>query len=60
MSKKKLAITITIISIIFLVGFILRLESTHLYGISSDEKAYYQDQNGLPYMYEPDSYYNYS
>jgi dolichyl-diphosphooligosaccharide--protein glycosyltransferase len=59
MSKKKLAITITIISIIFLVGFILRVESTHLYGISSDEKAYYQDQNGLPYMYEPDSYYNY-
>ncbi|MEN6552308.1 MAG: STT3 domain-containing protein [Methanobacterium sp.] len=59
MSKKKLAITITIISIIFLVGFLLRVESTNIPGVSSDEKTYYEDQNGLQYMYEPDSYYNY-
>ena len=58
-SKKELAITFAIIFIIFSVGFVLRVESTHLTGIPSDEKAYYEDQNGLPYMYELDSYYNY-
>lgn len=59
MSKKQILLTLIIISIIFLVGFVLRVESTHLSGISYDEKAYYEDQYGLPYMYEPDSYYNY-
>ena len=59
MSKKELAITVAIILLIFAVGFVLRVESTHLTGIPADEKAYYEDQNGLPYMYELDSYYNY-
>jgi len=59
MRKKELILILTSISIIFLVGFLLRVESTHLSGIPSDEKAYYEDQYGLPYMYEPDSYYNY-
>ncbi|MEN6552307.1 MAG: STT3 domain-containing protein, partial [Methanobacterium sp.] len=59
MSRKEIAITITCILIIFALGFILRVESTHLIGLSMDEKGYYQDQYGLPYMYEPDSYYNY-
>ncbi len=58
-SKKELAITFAIIFIIFSIGFVLRVESTHLTGISVDEKAYYEDQNGLPYAYEFDSYYNY-
>ena len=58
-SKRKLAITFAIIFIIFSVGFVLRVESTHLTGIPADEKAYYEDQNGLPYAYEFDSYYNY-
>ena len=59
MRKKELMLTLMIISIIFLVGFLLRVESTNIPGIPSDEKACYQDENGLPYMYEPDSYYNY-
>jgi len=59
MSKKQLAITIAIISIIFLVGFTLRVESTQLPGIPSNEHAYYEDSNGHAYMYDMDSYYNY-
>ncbi|MCE7697961.1 MAG: dolichyl-diphosphooligosaccharide--protein glycosyltransferase subunit STT3 [Methanobacterium paludis] len=59
MSKKRLATTMAVILIIFLLGFILRIETTHITGIPTNEKAFYQDQNGLPYMYEMDSYYNY-
>lgn len=59
MSKKQAAITVTLILIIFMVGFVLRVESTTIPGIPSDEKAYYEDQSGNPYMYELDSYYNY-
>ncbi|MEN6292036.1 MAG: STT3 domain-containing protein, partial [Methanobacterium sp.] len=59
MFKKKIATTIAIIILIFLVGFILRVETTGLSGIPNDEKTFYEDQNGLPYMYELDSYYNY-
>ena len=58
-SKRELAITFAIIFIVFSVGFVLRIESTSIPGIPADEKAYYEDQNGLPYMYELDSYYNY-
>ena len=59
MSRKKIITTIAIIILIFLVGFILRVETAGLSGIPSNEKAFYEDQNGLPYMYELDSYYNY-
>lgn len=52
-------ITLSIILLIFLVGFFLRVDSIYLQGISDDQKAFYEDQNGLPYMYELDSYYNY-
>lgn len=58
-SKRDISITIAIIIIIFLVGFVLRVESTQISGIPTDEKGFYQDKNGLPYMYELDSYYNY-
>ncbi len=59
MQKKGILTILGLILIIFSVGFVLRVESTHLSGIPDDEKAFYQDQNGLPYMYELDSYYNY-
>lgn len=59
MSKKEIITTLIIILIIFCLGLILRVESTHLYGIPDNEKAFYQDQNGVPYMYDMDSYYNY-
>lgn len=57
--NKKLFIQIGIILLIFLVGVFLRLETNNLEGISNEEKPFYQDQNGLPYMSELDSYYNY-
>ncbi len=59
MSKKEIIIKLLIILAIFTVGFLLRLDTIHLPGVSDDEKAFYEDQNGLPYMYEMDSYYNY-
>ncbi|MCE5214149.1 MAG: dolichyl-diphosphooligosaccharide--protein glycosyltransferase subunit STT3 [Methanobacterium sp.] len=59
MSKKELLVMIIIILIIFSLGFLLRFQSVNLTGIPSDDKAYYQDDNGLPYFYELDSYYNY-
>ncbi|MEL7669965.1 STT3 domain-containing protein [Methanobacterium sp.] len=52
-------IKLSIILLIFLVGFFLRADSIYLQGISDDQKAFYEDQNGIPYMYELDSYYNY-
>ena len=27
--------------------------------MNTADRAYFTDENGLPYMYEPDSYYNY-
>jgi len=59
MSRKELAISFCLILIIFLVGFFLRAEAADLSGIPADERANFQDQNGLPYMYEMDSYYHY-
>lgn len=59
MSKKEILKVSAIILVIFLIGFFLRVESTSMPGIPDNEKAFYQDQNGLPYMYEIDSYYNY-
>ena len=57
--NKKIAMTLLVILIIFSIGFFLRVESLNLSGIPDNEKSFYLDQNGLPYMYELDSYYNY-
>jgi len=59
LTKKGLIVKIFIILAIFLVGFILRVESVNLHGIPDSERDFYQDQNNLPYMYELDSYYHY-
>ncbi|MBI5681007.1 MAG: peptide transporter [Methanobacterium sp.] len=59
LNKRSALTSVAIILIIFSVGFILRVDSVNLPGIPDDQKDYYQDQNGLPYMYELDSYYNY-
>lgn len=56
---KKLFTTIAIVLLIFSIGFFLRVETTNLNSIPDSQKSFYQDQNGLPYMYELDSYYNY-
>ncbi|MGF7117953.1 STT3 domain-containing protein [Methanobacterium oryzae] len=52
-------ITIGIILLIFLVGSFVRVDSINLNGVPINEKSYFQDPSGLPYMYELDSYYNY-
>jgi len=60
MKKKQTAITFIIVTVIFLLGFFIRLEYIQLPGINADDKSFYEDQNGLPYMYEfGDSYYHY-
>jgi dolichyl-diphosphooligosaccharide--protein glycosyltransferase len=59
MSNKEILLKLIIILLIFAVGFFLRMEAIHLNGASADQKDYYKDQNGQPYMYELDSYYNY-
>ena len=59
MVKRETAIGVFIILLIFSMGFFLRVESTYLNGVPSDKKALYEGSDGLPYMYELDSYYNY-
>lgn len=58
-TKKEIIIKLAIILLIFSIGFFLRIESVNLVGVPGDEKAFYEGPNGLPYMYELDSYYNY-
>lgn len=64
MLKKDLSITIVIIVSIFLLGFIIRVDTVNQDIISQDtinpdERLNYMDEDGLPYMYDMDSYYNY-
>jgi len=59
MSKKSLISTLIAICLILTIAIFFRLESINLIGIPDNEKSFYQDENGLPYMYEMDSYYNY-
>jgi len=59
MLKRETLIQLAIILAIFTIGLILRLESTHLSGIPDNQKPLFQNEDGIPYMYEMDSYYNY-
>lgn len=59
MEKKDLIIRVTIILMIFALGFLIRYESVNLSGIPISEKHFYENDYGLPYMYDMDSYYNY-
>jgi len=58
-SRKKILLTSLFILIIFFTGFLLRVDTVNLKEFPNDEKHHYLDENGLPYMYELDSYYNY-
>jgi len=51
--------TIIIIILLFSMMFYLRTESVNLSSVPQDMKSFYQDENGLPYFSEMDSYYNY-
>jgi dolichyl-diphosphooligosaccharide--protein glycosyltransferase len=60
MGKKQLVITFVIVLAIFLIGFFIRLDYIRLPSVPESDKAFYEDQNGLPYMYEfGDSYYHF-
>lgn len=60
MRKKQLGTTFAIVLAIFLIGFFVRLDYIRLSAVPDSDKAFYEDQNGLPYMYEfGDSYYHY-
>jgi dolichyl-diphosphooligosaccharide--protein glycosyltransferase len=48
-----------IIILVFILAFSLRIQSAYLPGVSGEVKPNFQDQNGLPYFSEMDSYYNY-
>lgn len=59
MLTRKNMIKLVIILLLFSIGFFLRVESINLLGIPPDEKSYFQDENGFPYTYDMDPYYNY-
>lgn len=59
MSNKEIYFKIGIVVFIFALGLIVRFDSIYLFDTPSDNKSYYQDADGLPYMFEIDSYYNY-
>lgn len=59
MQKKIILINVLLILLIFSVGFSLRVESASMPGFNETQKPTLTDENGLPYMYELDSYYNY-
>lgn len=48
-----------IVILLFLIVFLLRAQAVYLSPIPDDMKPYFQDENGLPYFSEMDSYYNY-
>ncbi len=47
-----------IIILLFLVVFSIRADAINIGGVPSGSQSYYQDQNGIPYFSEMDSYYN--
>ncbi len=60
MDKRKVLLALGIISIIYFAGFFISLDSINLHGIPEKEKSFYMmDDEGIPYMYELDSYYHY-
>jgi dolichyl-diphosphooligosaccharide--protein glycosyltransferase len=48
-----------IIILLFLLVFSIRAEAANIGGVPDQMKSYYQDQSGLPYFSEMDSYYNF-
>ncbi|MBI5459597.1 STT3 domain-containing protein [Methanobacterium sp.] len=50
---------IIIVLLLFSLVFFLRAEASGISGVPDQMKAYFQEDNGLPYFSEMDSYYNY-
>ncbi|MCK9151286.1 dolichyl-diphosphooligosaccharide--protein glycosyltransferase subunit STT3 [Methanobacterium alcaliphilum] len=58
MDKNQILVIVILSLFIFTIGFVLRAESINLPAIK-ENKEFYLDSHGLPYMYELDSYYHY-
>lgn len=56
LSKSK---PIIIIILLFILAFALRADAVNINGIPENYTSLFEDQNGLPYFSEMDSYYNY-
>ncbi|HOI39355.1 MAG TPA: STT3 domain-containing protein [Methanobacterium sp.] len=50
---------IIIVILLFSLVFFLRAEAASISGVPEQSKAYFQEDSGLPYFSEMDSYYNY-
>ncbi|MDD3754445.1 MAG: STT3 domain-containing protein [Methanobacterium sp.] len=50
---------IIIVILLFSLAFLLRAEAVSISGVPDESKSYFQEDNGLPYFSEMDSYYNY-
>jgi dolichyl-diphosphooligosaccharide--protein glycosyltransferase len=50
---------ILIVIILFSLVFFIRAEAGNISGVPDQMKSYFQEDNGLPYFSEMDSYYNY-
>lgn len=50
---------IIIVIVLFSLVFFLRAEAADINGVPDSYKSYYQEDTGLPYFSEMDSYYNY-
>ena len=50
---------IIIVILLFSLAFLLRAEAASISGVPDESKLYFQEDNGLPYFSEMDSYYNY-
>jgi asparagine N-glycosylation enzyme membrane subunit Stt3 len=48
-----------IIILLFSAVFFIRMEAMHINSVPQGYKSLFEDQNGLPYFSEMDSYYNY-
>jgi asparagine N-glycosylation enzyme membrane subunit Stt3 len=48
-----------IVILLFSVVFFIRMDAMYINNVPHDYKSLFEDQNGLPYFSEMDSYYNY-
>jgi dolichyl-diphosphooligosaccharide--protein glycosyltransferase len=47
-----------IILLLFSAVFLIRMDGLSISGVPHDYKSYFEDQNGLPYFSEMDSYFD--
>lgn len=50
---------VIIVLLLFSLAFFIRAEAVNISGVPDQMKSYFQEENGLPYFSEMDSYYNF-